>query len=218
VYSLSPPVDGQPYYYGVRAYTAELVSALSNVVGPAVSVQDGVINEILFSDNFEASTGWTHGASTGTDNWVIGIPMGLHGSSLGNRDPSVAASGVRVAGTKLSGSHGLYSRNSSMWLVSPMVDCQSASNVKLIFNRWLNVERAVRDQAEIYVRWQGASWTRVWQNNATTATTDNAWSSFELPINIAAGKRDVQVRFVLTSNSSNDYTGWNIDDFRVEKF
>jgi len=217
VNSLSPPADGQPYYYGVRAYTSELVSALSNVGGPAVSVRDGVINETLYSQNFEAATGWTHGAWSGSDNWVIGTPLGLHGSSLGYPDPATAKSGVKVAGTRLSGSSGLYSRNSSMWLISPPVDCSSASNLKVVFSRWLNVERNSRDQAEIWIRWQGASWQRVWLN-PSSAVTDNAWSDFELNINAAAGKRDVQVRFVLTSNSSNDYTGWNIDDFRLEKY
>jgi type II secretory pathway pseudopilin PulG len=218
VYSLAPPVDGTPYYYGVRAYTAELVSALSNVGGPAVAVRDGAVNEILFADNFEASLGWTHGASSGTDNWAIGDPAGLHGSSLGYPDPQNAVSGVKVAGTKITGSSGLYARNSSMWFTSPKVDCQSASNVKMLFSRWLNVERSTRDRAEIYVRWLGSGWQRVWQNSSSGNTTDNAWSPFELDISVVAGRRDVQVQFVLTSNSSNDFTGWNIDDFQLEKY
>lgn len=218
VYSLDPPYDGVPYYYAIRAYASELVSKLSNVAGPVVAVRDGTANEIIWADNFELDRGWTHGALSGTDDWQVDVPRGLHGSSLGYPDPSQAVSGTRLAGTKLGPTSGTYNRSAKRWFLSPKVDCRNASRVKLVFKRWLNVERSSRDQADIEVTSQGAGFTRVWRNPSANVT-DSAWATFELEItSTAAGKRDVQVRFVLTSNSSNEFTGWNIDDFVLEKF
>lgn len=216
--SLNPPVDGVQYYYAVRAYAGLLVSKLSNVGGPVVSVQDAVTNVALWADDFETDKGWTHGATSGTDNWQRGAPAGLYGTTLGYADPTAAVQGTNVIGTKLTGTNGIYARNSSMWIQSPKVDCRSGSNVQLVFKRWLNVEQRSRDAAEIYVRSRNNGWTRMWRN-PTTATTDNGWSTFTLDISsVAGGERDVQVQFWITSNSSNDYTGWNIDDLKIEKF
>jgi len=218
VFSLDPPMDGVPYFYAVRAYANELVSQSSNVGGPVTSIRDGSVNEVLFTDNFELDRGWTQGASMGTDDWRIATPLGRHGSTYGNPDPATAYSGVKCAGTKFGTSNGLYSRNSRMWLESPAIDCRNASNIKLVFQRWLNVERNSRDKADIEIRVGSGSWTRVWRNPSVDVT-DSQWSQFELDVTAqAAGFNNVKVRFVIESNSSRDYTGWNIDDFSVVKF
>jgi len=218
VYSLDAPVDGVQYYYGVRAYAGTLVSRLSNVGGPVASVHDGVVNTAIWTDNFETDMGWTHGATSGTDNWQRAIPAGLSGTALGYPDPAAAAGGTYVIGTKLTGANGIYSRNSSMWIQSPKIDCHTAANVQLVFKRWLNVEKNSRDVAEIYVRSLNNGWSRVWRNG-TSSTAENAWSNFTLDItSIAGAQREVQVQFWITSNSSNDYTGWNIDDLKLEEF
>jgi hypothetical protein len=219
VFSMDPPMDGVNYYYSVRAYADELVSQSSNVGGPVTSIRDGSVNEELFADNFEVDRGWTHGATQGTDNWRVGTPLGLHGSSYGNPDPSTAFSGVKCAGTRFGTSSGLYSRDSKMWMESPPVDCRNAANIKIVFQRWLNVERSTRDKADIEVRVGSGSWQRVWRNPSGTDVTDNQWSQFELDITaIAANQNNVRVRFLIESNSSREYTGWNIDDFSVVKF
>jgi hypothetical protein len=219
VYSLDPPTDGVQYYYAIRAYASELVSRLSNVGGPVMSVHDGTANEIIWQDNFEVDRGWTHGAFTGIDDWtrsappLIPIPV-----ILGRPDPTSATSGTIVAGNSLGPVRAIYNRNASCWFASPMVDCRNAARVKLKFKRWLNVERSSRDQADIEVRSASSGWQRVWRNPDANVT-DNAWSSFELDITSrAGGKNNVQVRFIMTSNSSNEYSGWNIDDFVLEKF
>ena len=218
VWSVDPPYDGVQYYYAARAYAGALVSKLSNVDGPVMSVRDGTANEILFEDNFEIERGWTHGATAGTDDWQSGTPQGKNGGGLGNADPTQAVSGTVVWGTILGPAIGTYHTNSNSWLASPTIDCRNASNVKLIFKRWLNVERNTRDKADIEVKSQGTSWSRVWRNPSSDVT-DSSWSSFELDITSkAAGKQDVQVRFIITTNGSNQYTGWNIDDFKLEKF
>lgn len=218
VWSVDPPYDGVQYYYAVRAYAGALVSKLSNVDGPVTSVRDGSANEIIFEDNFEIERGWTHGATTGTDDWESGTPAGLNGGGLGNPDPTQAASGTLVWGTELGPSNGIYHTNSSSWLASPKIDCRSANHVKLVFKRWLNVERSSRDKADIEVRSKSSGWTRLWRN-PNSNVTDSSWSNFELDISSEAAREDeVQVRFIITTNSSNQYSGWNIDDFRLEKF
>ncbi len=218
VNSLSAPVDGTPYYYAARAYAGSLVSKLSNVAGPATSVHDGSSVVVIWSDNFESDQGWTTGKSSGTNNWQRATPAGLWGTTLGFADPAAAVSGTKVIGTKLTGTTGVYSRSSAMWYRSPKVDCRSASQVKLAFKRWLNVERNSRDTAEIWVRSKNNGWTRLWQN-PSTAVTDNGWNTFTLDISsVAGGQDEVQVEFDLNSNSSNDYTGWNIDDLELQKF
>jgi hypothetical protein len=219
VYSLDPPNNGVQYYYAARAYASELVSMLSNVAGPVMAIHDGTANAIVFSDNFEIDRGWTHGASSGSDNWVRGTPLGLNGSTYGNPDPTAATSGTNVIGTRHGPTNGLYARNASMWMASPKIDCRGTSNVKLVFKRWLNVENSTRDFADIEVRSKFSGYTRVWRNPSGADVRDNGWSTFELNITTQAKNKDeVQVRFIITSNSSREYTGWNIDDFVIEKY
>jgi prepilin-type N-terminal cleavage/methylation domain-containing protein len=213
VYSYDAPQDGVPYYYAVRAFAAELVSKLSNVQGPVSSVRDGAASRIVFADNFEVASGWTHGASSGTDDWQTGTPLG-HVGSYGYPDPTTCPSGTKIWGNALTTGTGTYSRSAKTWFMSPMIDCRNRTNVMLTFKRWLNVEQPSRDQAEIEVRVASGSWTRVWRN--PSQITDNSWSDFQLDIRtIADGRQNVQVRFLMTSNASREYTGWNIDDFSL---
>lgn len=218
VYSYDAPYDGIDYYYGVRAYASELVSKLSEIAGPVQSVRDGSVNNTIFADDFETDRGWTHSAVWGADDWVRATPLGRSAPN-GGPDPASAVSGTKAWGTTFGPTTGAYSRNASMVLVSPKVDCRSAGNVMLRFKRWLNVEKSSRDKADIEVRTAASGWTRVWRNPGSIDVLDTSWSPFELDISaIAAGQRDVQVRFVLTTNSSREYSGWNIDDFVLEDF
>lgn len=218
VYSFDAPYDGIDYYYGVRAYASELVSKLSTIAGPVQAVRDGSVNDVLFADDFETDRGWSHGASSGSDNWVRATPAGKSAPN-GGPDPSTAVSGTKAWCTANGPTSGAYSRNASMWLASPKVDCRSASNVRLKFSRWLNVERSSRDRADIEIRTASSGWTRVWRNPNSVDVLDTSWSVFELDVSaVAAGQKDVQVRYILTSNGSREYTGWNIDDFVLEGF
>jgi hypothetical protein len=211
VHSYSPPQDDVQYYYAARAFVNEMSSGLSNVVGPAVAMQDVQTLQVVFEDDFESWTGWSHGGDR--DDWERSSPQGGD-PYYGNPDPTSATSGSRVYGNSLGGS-GSYDRDADCWLRSPPIDCRSISNVQLRFKRWLNVERPERDQADIEIRWAGqSSYVRVWRNPAEV--TDNSWTQFEIDLSQwVDGKDGVYIRFRLRSNSSRQYTGWNIDDVQV---
>lgn len=160
----------------------------------------------LFFEDFEgAAAGWTHGATTGIDDWEIGTPLGRTG--VGWADPPSAASGSRCAGTDLTGD-GAYSPSSESWLRSPPIDCSHATSVRLRFAAWLSCEGPV-DQLE--VRCQGAP---IWLS-PQAPRRDNAWQTLDLTAVGAAGQSAVVFEFRLRSNALIEYGGFQLDDVEV---
>ncbi len=168
---------------------------------------------VFYATGFEGpgDEGWTHGAYSGTDDWQRGTPNGKAG------DPSAAHSGTSVWGNDLgaAGFNGAYPANAESYLRSPVIDTTGSTNLWLEFRRWLNVEDAVHDQAQIYV-----DDLLFWQNTATfsgvVSTADEAWSEEEMHVFWApGGAPSIQVEFRLRSDNSVQLGGWNLDSFAV---
>ena len=204
-------IPGQPSPANV-SYRLEATDSLGNTLAdPATGEHTFLvgIRDTLYFNNFDGTgdEGWTHAQVATQDDWQRGTPQGKV------EDPSAAYSGARCWGNDLGGSgfNGAYQPNVNNHLDSPSIDCSGATGVHLRFRRWLSVETAVYDHAEIFV-----NGNLVWQNPNTGNLVDTAWQPIDLDISQwADGNPAVTVRFQLRSDGGLQFGGWNIDDFEL---
>ena len=167
---------------------------------------------VLYASNFDGQSddGWTHGQIATQDDWQRGAPQGNGG------DPSAAYSGDKVWGNDLgnSGFNGIYQPNVSNWLRSPAIDATGTTSLSLDFQRWLTVEDATFDQAQVLVNGQ-VVWENVADAGGSDHTIDTAWQAANIDISTFAGSPSVVVEFKLLSDGGLEFGGWNIDDFSV---
>ena len=173
----------------------------------------------FFSQGFEGAgtpAGWTTGRSstTGTVDWQFGAPNGKLGTSLGIAwaDPLGAPTGTRAVATDLGTgtANGAYPASINEFVRSPIIDCTGRSGVVLRFKRWLTVEEAVFDQAQINV-----NGVLVWQNPTTGNLIDTSWQTFEYALPMADNNPSVQVEFRLITDGGLQLGGWTIDDLEL---
>ena len=156
----------------------------------------------VFKELMSADPGWEI-----TGEWAWGIPGGLGG------DPAGGASGRYVYGYNLNGK---YPSNMAMETLSlPPLDCSGTVEVWLDFYRWLGVETASWDHAAIWVSTAEGLGQRVWENGPTMQ--DTGWKHIRLDLSgICAGESMVNIRWSMgPTDSSVEYSGWNIDDLRI---
>ena len=153
--------------------------------------------------------GWTHGATTGTDEWQRGDPAGKTGT--GWADPGNPVSPINCWGQDLGATtNGSYAANSNTWLRTPILDCTGAVGTRLRFNRWLSVQGSASDQARVRV-----NGTQIYIN-PTTNLNDGGWVAQDFDISaLADNNPSVQIEWSLVSNGSTNYGGWNVDDVKV---
>ena len=205
---------GTAHYYVVRAVDAAGNEDSNGVELSGTPYGPGGGNQNLFFDDFESDLGWSF---VGAGEWARTSPSGGT-APYGLPDPASAYGGSNVIGNDLVGAGGEYSNNIvASTATSPAIDCSAATTVQLSFRRWLNVETSSWDKATIYVSNDGGTWIQVWQNAGEI--TDSSWSLQTYDITaVAAGQSTVYVRFQLDTDTSWQYTGWNIDDLSVDGF
>jgi len=161
----------------------------------------GEFDTTFFDDMEGDDNGWTHAGIL--DEWEHGAPQ------VGSRtDPVSAHSGTKIWGNDLNGN---YEDTSDNYLVSPVIKCSNLEKTRLWFSRWLAVEKAIYDNADIYV-----NDNLVWRNDSTYDQLDSKWYLHDVDISAYADHQDsVQVRFELTSDEGLYLGGWNIDDFVI---
>jgi Zn-dependent metalloprotease len=175
--------------------TASSVSEIRSVV---LRVQPPVI----YAFSLDTDPGWT-----AEGQWAYGMPLGF-----GN-DPSAGATGTKVYGYNLAGA---YSNNMPIYaLTTHAIDCSHYDNIQLSFQRWLGVERATYDHATIQVSTDAMVWSNVW-NNVDASLQDTSWMNCVYSLPLAAGQRTVYLRWLMgPTDSSDTYSGWNIDDISI---
>ena len=164
--------------------------------------------ELLYAWSLDSDPGWeTEG------DWEWGVPEGS-GGSTGGADPSSGATGEHVYGYNLSGDYD--DRQRARHLTSESFDLSGSYGATLHFQRWLGVEEAIYDNADVQVSTDGGdSWTIVWANSGEV--DDRRWVDIELPLGAAADNNpDVRVRWTMGATDEGvRYCGWNIDDIEV---
>ncbi len=197
-----------------------------NRADPMAELFVGDVTDIYCTD-FETdpfAEGWTHGLLEGTDGkqhdeWEWGAPEGTER----NGDPPEAFSGAHVLGTDLGqGSQdGLYEPSTVSYLDSPPIDVSEASDPRLHFQRWLQVEDGYFDGARILVNDEPV-WESYGSPNepATTHHTDRVWRFQDIDLRpYVASDGTVTIRFELAADSNGvQRGGWNLDDFCIVDF
>ncbi len=161
----------------------------------------GEFDTTFFDDMEGGDNGWTHSGTL--DEWEHGSPQ------VGSRtDPLTAHSGTKIWGNDLNGN---YEDEADNYLVSPVINCSNMEKTRLWFSRWLAVEKAIYDYADIYV-----NDNLVWRNDYDYDHLDFKWHHHDIDISPYADSEDsVRIKFVLKSDEGLHLGGWNIDDLSI---
>ncbi|MCL4510263.1 MAG: T9SS type A sorting domain-containing protein [Bacteroidetes bacterium] len=138
---------------------------------------------------------------TETGSWQIGSPTS---------GPMAAYSGSNCAATNLSGD---YENNASDTLYLPPIALPTVSlgsSLWLSFQEWYELESTFDFGNVIVSTDNGGSWIQI----DSRSGTNSSWTERDLSLTSYAGQT-VQIAFVLTSDGSNTYPGWYIDDISV---
>jgi hypothetical protein len=144
--------------------------------------------------------------------WAWGTPTG--GGSF-NRDPTGGFTGTKVYGYNLAGD---YPNNLSpvQYLTTKPINCTGLTSTQLRFRRWLGVESATADHANIQISADNVNWSTVWNHTGATIS-ENAWSLQTYDISAFADNQPgIRIRWGMgTTDPSVSYPGWNIDDIAI---
>jgi hypothetical protein len=184
-----------------------------NTKNDMISAGYNVYSSIFF-DDFETDKLWKL-----TNEFEIGEPLGLGGIN-GFSDPLTAISGIYILGTDISGL-GLYPgdyekdiKEGDQYAESSVIDCRYFTSTKLAFKRYLNVQEFYADNASIQIL-TNEQWVDIWKNGYAKIL-ENEWSQQYIDISDYADGKRIKLKFNLAStDGNNQYSGWNIDDFRV---
>ena len=165
--------------------------------------------DVIYSADMDTDPEWSYSGHKGQPDWEWGTPTGS-GGAYGNPDPMSGNTGSNVMGYNLSGDYKKI--NSTEWVTTAAINCTDRTSVTLRFYRWLNVEEPTYDHAYVEISNDGAAWNTIWENSAEI--TDSSWKlqSFDVSA-FADNQPTVYIRWGMgTTDSSWQYSGWNIDD------
>jgi MYXO-CTERM domain-containing protein len=219
--------DGEVVQYRVLIDLADgsTLAYPENAADPLYEFFVGAV-EPLYCTDFEKNPedeGWTHGLTDGpdqegADDWQWGVPQGRAESG----DPAEAYSGKKVWANDLgSGDYnGSYQPDVTNFTLSPSVDTKGATNVRLQYRRWLNVEDNHFDAASIY-----ANDTAVWTNfdsdqgdQSDTHHRDKEWRFQDVDLTPYVKDGAIQVKFEIDSDPGLELGGWTLDDFCIVSY
>jgi hypothetical protein len=168
------------------------------------------VEMVALRERFTSDPGWS-----AQGQWAYGIPTG-GGGQYGNPDPSSGYTGARVYGYNLAGDYG--NNLPEYHLTSTAIDCSDVSGGELSFMRWLNVEQPSYDHAYLRISTNGSTFTDVWENGSTIE--DDSWTKVTYDVSsIVDGQSTVYLRWTMgTTDTSWQYSGWNIDDLEMTSF
>ncbi|MES2981163.1 MAG: Calx-beta domain-containing protein [Verrucomicrobiota bacterium] len=160
----------------------------------------------FYSQPFNTNPGWTLGST-----WSYGPPTG--GSTP---RPTAGFTGANVLGDNLAGNYA-DSLAVANYATTTAIDCSDYGNVQLSFYRWLRVESADWDDANLLVSNNGIDWTEIWHNPTGANIEDTGWTPVTYDIStIADGQPTVYIRWGIgPSDTSVNFAGWHIDDLSL---
>ena len=186
--------------YQVAMQAGQVKDTAGTAVGAGPLGEFTVSVPVLFyAANMDADPGWTLQPA-----WQYGAP-GYSGSG-----PTSGFTGTRILGYNLSGNYpnGLTLKTAT----APLINTAGSTSLTLRFKRWLRTRNG--DPASIDVSTDGVSWLSVWATSSAVA--DGSWQSMQYPLPAAVvGSRTLRLRWGLSSNSSQNDIGWNIDDVEL---
>ena len=142
--------------------------------------------------------------------------MGSPGGSSGSPDPTSGFTGTNVYGYNLNGD---YTNDLSpiRYLTTTAIDMTNVTNSRVSFRRWLGIESASYDHANIQVSNNGTNWTTVWTHSGSS-NNDGSWQLVNYDISaVADNEPTVYLRWGMgLTDGSVTYCGWNIDDIELQ--
>ena len=209
--------DGTVVWYYLRTLAddgTEINLPPGGVIAP-YSFYVGNLEEISCNTFESDDGGYTHELldgedREGADDWVWDQPDGY------SDDPVRAYSGRKVWANDVGGGNynGAYQPDVTNRLTSAPIELNGASTVVVQFRRWLNVEDGVRDQATVY-----ANDVAVWENHGSNRnigdehTQDTDWMLHTIRLDGVASP--LSLAWEISSDDSDEFGGWNIDDVCV---
>lgn len=170
-----------------------------------------------FNDDFSTFTGWQLGAT-----WQRSPAVAYTATSPNREEPgtdhTAATTDNYILGDTIGGNYAI-NMSGTNWAVSPMVNCSTATTVRLSFWRFMGLALdCPNGGGTIQVTNNGTTWTNVWQSTGGTTYKDTAWTSVYYDLtSVAAGAATVQVRFGIGPTGATLHTGWCIDDLKIEQ-
>jgi uncharacterized protein (TIGR03382 family) len=178
----------------------------------------------LWCEDFESgATDWEHGAglpwAAGSspdwvDQWEVGAP-----ASASSWKPDSAWSGTNIAATSLSDE---YAPNNACYLRSPPVDLSGEGRMRLLSaRRWLSVEDALYDRAELRVDDNEQLWVNGRSDAGNEHVLDVGWTLHEVELDdrgqepTDTGDAGLSFTWGLISDSGLEFGGWALDDVCV---
>lgn len=151
----------------------------------------------VFEDFESSDGGFTHGGTL--DVWQYGVPTS---------GPRAAYSGTKVWATNLSGD---YPNGSDCSLYSPVYPLTTMAGVRVEFQSWFSSESCC-DYGWVEVSADGGtSYTRL---GALSGWQGDAYAPYSYDLS-GFPPGSIRIRFHFRSDSSVEYPGWYIDDFRL---
>ncbi len=203
--SVVPLSYSSTYYWKIQCF-----NMTGNAMGPEWSFTTIVPETVPFTEDFEGSVSdWVMGGTNSS--WEIDIPTGLVGSH-GNADPAAAHGGTKCAGNDLT-VDGAYNVSENSYLMTPPLDCSALATVQLTFWRYLNVEDGYDGVYVEVTNDDGLTWNDL---GHPLYVTETAWTKVVLDATAFATGNVVKFRWKLDSDTSVEYTGWNVDDILID--
>lgn len=205
---ISVDLDDQAAVYGVPFSSAFGIALSQYGQGPWQSANGHGIRwrnfELGYIDTYYSLPGWSHGPVTAgeTDDWLLEDISGNHVWTLHNNNPSY------------------YSHNTNCWLATPEFTIPAgATEASLSILHQMNLE-AGYDFGWIEVSTNGGStWQPFDTPSYTTSYNGHGAFSGTIPLStlnldlIAHTGQTIRLRFLLHSDYSVSYAGWNLDNF-----
>jgi hypothetical protein len=171
----------------------------ATVAGKILGQFTVAVSAAVYVANMDTDPGWTFGGQ-----WAYGTP------NYSGAGPAGGDTGSKIIGYNLNGN---YANNvGTVYATTPQIDCGNAASLTLRFRRWLGLSN--RDTALIQVSTNGSAWTSLWSTKNTV--NDGAWQEIQYALPAwTAGSHSLQLRWGLSSGSSGNSIGWNIDDVEI---
>jgi hypothetical protein len=162
-----------------------------------------------FEDGDPLAHGWTTGSQTSVPStWALTVPDG----SGGPGNPPAAFSGTHILAQA---PNGAYKPKTFTWVKTPEIDVGKYTDVHLQYRRWLGVQDANFDQAQIT-----ANDTKAWENFTDThlgnqsayTQQDKEWRFHDISLSGYFAGTKLVVGWTLNADTALEYSGWALDD------